>query len=92
MYTSSAKLTNAFLHVQDFAQNASVVDRNIGFGLYMDGSAFSFSGQYFGTLDHFTNVVSYDTFPLHSFNPEHLSAFPSGPKLVKAYRGPILGP
>jgi hypothetical protein len=57
MYTSSTGLTNTFLHIQDFAQNASVIDRDIGFGVYLDGQSFSVSGTYIGTLDHFTTVV-----------------------------------
>jgi len=57
MYTSSTGMTNAFLHIQDFAQNASVIDRDIGFGVHLDGQTFSISGTYIGTLDHFTSVV-----------------------------------
>ncbi|MCJ1245196.1 hypothetical protein MMC30_002397 [Trapelia coarctata] len=57
MYTSSAALTNAFLHIQDFALNASVIDRNIGFGVHLDGQTFSVSGTYIGTLNHFTSVI-----------------------------------
>lgn len=57
MYTSSTGLANAFLHVQDFAQNASVIDEDVGFGVYLDGQTFSISGTYIGNLNHFTSVV-----------------------------------
>ena len=50
-------MTDAFLHIQDFAQNASVIDRNIAFGVHLDGQTFSISGTYIGTLNHFSSVV-----------------------------------
>ncbi|KAI9888815.1 MAG: hypothetical protein M1814_006269 [Vezdaea aestivalis] len=46
-----------FLHLQDFAQNASVVNDNLSFGMYMDASGLSISGQYFGLLSTFTNKI-----------------------------------
>lgn len=57
MFTSAAKSTSAFLHIQDFARNAAVVDRKIAFGIYMDGGVFLLRGTYFGTLDTFNNKV-----------------------------------
>ena len=57
MYTSSETMTNTFLHWQDFALNSTVVDPNIGFGVHIDGSDFSISGVYFGSLDIFNSVV-----------------------------------
>lgn len=57
MYSSAAKATNAFLHIQDFARNAAVVDRKIGFGIHLDGDAYSVGGTYFGSLDTFNNKV-----------------------------------
>jgi hypothetical protein len=57
-YTSAATAASIFLHLQDFALNTSVVDRNIGFGVYMTGSAFSISGTFFGTLDNFTSTIA----------------------------------
>lgn len=57
MFKSAATLTSTFSHLQSFAQNSSVVDRNLGMGMYMDGSGFSISGTYFGTLDKFNNVI-----------------------------------
>lgn len=51
--------TKIVLHLQDWAQNSSVVDRKIGgMGVYMDGDgAFSVHGSYFGDLAAFNNKV-----------------------------------
>lgn len=57
MFRSAATLTSTVSHVQTFAQNASVVDRNLGLGMYFDGSGFSISGTYFGSLDNFNNKI-----------------------------------
>lgn len=45
------------LHIQNFAQNASVVDRKLGLGMYMDGYGFSISGTYFGSLTDFNTKI-----------------------------------
>ncbi|KAL8912101.1 MAG: hypothetical protein Q9171_002817 [Xanthocarpia ochracea] len=57
MFSSAATSANNFLHIQKFAQNASVVDRNLGMGMYMDGQGFSISGTYFGSLTNFNNKI-----------------------------------
>ena len=57
MFKSAATLTSTFSHVQAFAQNASVVNRNLGMGMYFDGSGFSISGTYFGSLTDFNNKI-----------------------------------
>lgn len=57
IFSSAAKATSAFLSVQNFARNSAVVDRKIGFGIYMDGTTFRIGGTYFGTLDTFNNKV-----------------------------------
>lgn len=57
MFVSAETSTDAFLHIQDFARNASVIDRKIGFGTYLDGQGFSIGGTYLGTLDDFNNKV-----------------------------------
>ena len=44
MFSSAQTTTNAFLHLQAFAQNSAVVDRKLGMGMYFDGSGFSVSG------------------------------------------------
>ncbi|KAL8711846.1 MAG: hypothetical protein Q9220_003790 [cf. Caloplaca sp. 1 TL-2023] len=67
MFKSAATSANYFLHIQNFAQNASVVDRKLGVGIYMDGSGFSISGTYFGTLADFNNRIK----------PELLRGLPS---------------
>lgn len=46
------------MHVQAFAQNTSVVDRKLGLGIYLDGSAFSVSGTYIGDLTIFNSKVA----------------------------------
>lgn len=58
MFSSAAKTASAFLNIQNFARNAAVVDRKIGFGIYIDGSLFRIGGTYFGSLDTFNNKVS----------------------------------
>lgn len=58
MFTSAATTTAVFTHIQAFAQNASVVDRKLGFGIYLDGSGFSISGTYIGDLSTFTNKIA----------------------------------
>lgn len=50
-------MADAFLHIQDFALNASVIDADLGFGIHVDGKSFSIGGTYIGSQDHFTNVV-----------------------------------
>lgn len=57
VFSSAATATQTFLHVQDFARNAAVIDRNIGFGIYLDGQIFRIGGTYFGSLDNFNNKV-----------------------------------
>ena len=57
MYSSAAKATNAFLSIQNFARNAAVIDRKIGFGIFLDGRTFRIGGTYFGSLDTFNNKV-----------------------------------
>ncbi|KAL8725417.1 MAG: hypothetical protein Q9166_007374 [cf. Caloplaca sp. 2 TL-2023] len=57
MFKSAATSANYFLHIQSFAQNASIVDRDLGIGMYMDGQGFSISGTYFGSLTNFNNKI-----------------------------------
>jgi hypothetical protein len=47
----------AFQHVQDFANDASVVDRRLGLVLFLDHHRFSIEGQYLGDLDTFASSV-----------------------------------
>ncbi|GME28156.1 Glucooligosaccharide oxidase [Neofusicoccum parvum] len=59
MWDDATKTAGYFQHIQDAVQNASIIDRNIGgLGMYMDGSGFSLSGSYFGTVDDFNNKVA----------------------------------
>lgn len=77
VFNSKASFTNAFLHIQDFAKNASVVDNKISFGIYIDNyGTYSLSGAYFGTVDEFNTKVK----------PELLRTLPTPTSAtVKAY-------
>ncbi|KAF1844760.1 carbohydrate-binding module family 18 [Cucurbitaria berberidis CBS 394.84] len=69
---SKSVFTNTFLHLQDVAKNASVVDNKISFGVYLDNSGtYSLSGAYFGTVAEFTAKVKTEllrTLPSASVN------------------------
>lgn len=56
---SSGKDTfvNTFLHIQDFAQNSSVVDDRISFGIYLDGDVYNLGGAFFGTVEEFSSKI-----------------------------------
>ena len=58
MFTSAATSAAVFQHIQTFALNTSLVDRNLGMGMYMDGQGFSISGTYFGPLTTFNAKVA----------------------------------
>lgn len=77
LYGSKTKFVNTFLHVQDFATNASVVDSRISFGIYLDGvGAYSLSGTFFGTVNEFNTKIK----------PEFLRTLPTpGTVIVKSY-------
>lgn len=54
--------------LQTLSTNATIVDRNISYGIYTDvDSTFSLSGWYFGNQDTFTKIIF----------PEILKAFPA---------------
>ncbi|KAI8943581.1 hypothetical protein NX059_001575 [Plenodomus lindquistii] len=66
--------TNSFLHIQDVAKNASVVDNKISFGIYLDGyGTFSLSGAYFGSIADFNAKVK----------PELLRSLPSNTPTIE---------
>ncbi|KAK4695760.1 hypothetical protein P7C71_g2043, partial [Lecanoromycetidae sp. Uapishka_2] len=58
MFTSAAVTAEAFVEIQNFALNASVVDGKLGLGIYIDGTTFSISGTYIGDEATFTNNVA----------------------------------
>lgn len=73
VFDTKAKFTNTFLHLQDVAKNASVVDSKVSFGVYLDGyGTYSLSGAYFGSLDDFNSKV----------RPELLRTLPSSSNTV----------
>ncbi|KAI0597101.1 hypothetical protein F4775DRAFT_584510 [Biscogniauxia sp. FL1348] len=47
----------AFLHVQSFANDASAIDRRLGFGVHLGPNRFSIGGTYFGSLEAFDSTV-----------------------------------
>jgi len=66
--------TNSFLHIQDVAKNASVIDKNIGFGFYIDNyGSFNLQGSYFGSADDFQTKVK----------PELLRSMPASKETVE---------
>jgi hypothetical protein len=57
-WNSKTAFTNAFLHIQDFATNASVVDDRISLGMYFDNyGTFSLSGAFFGSVSEFNDKI-----------------------------------
>lgn len=58
VFNSKATFTNTFLHIQDVAKNASVVDNKLSFGIYLDGyNTYALSGAYFGSVADFNSKV-----------------------------------
>jgi hypothetical protein len=58
LFSSVASISAFFTHVQTFAQNASVVDANLGgLGMYMDGNGLSLSGVYLGSVAAYQATV-----------------------------------
>ncbi|KAF2129004.1 Glucooligosaccharide oxidase [Dothidotthia symphoricarpi CBS 119687] len=58
VWNSQTTFTNSFLHIQDVATNASVVDNRVSFGIYLDGyNTFSLSGAFFGSVTEFNTKI-----------------------------------
>ena len=75
VFNTKAIFTNTFLHIQDVAKNASVVDNKIAFGIYLDGyGTYSLSGAYFGSVADFNSKVK----------PELLRTLPSSTATVQS--------
>ncbi|KAI9777374.1 MAG: hypothetical protein M1835_005250 [Candelina submexicana] len=55
--SSAQNAANSFLALQTFALDASIVDRKLSFGVYLDGSSFNIGGMYFDTADKFNNDI-----------------------------------
>lgn len=55
--SSASAAAKAFLKLQNFALASPLVNRNISFGIYTDGNAFSLNGWYFGDQPFFTNTI-----------------------------------
>ncbi|KAA8619913.1 Carbohydrate-binding module family 18 protein [Pyrenophora tritici-repentis] len=72
---SKTTWTNTFLHIQEFAKNATVIDNRISFGIYLDnGGSYSLSGAFFGSVDEFNSKIK----------PELLRTLPSATATVKS--------
>lgn len=54
---SASIAANAFLKLQTFVRTSTLMNRNLTFGIYTDGSGFSLSGWYFGNQAYFTSTV-----------------------------------
>lgn len=73
LYESKEYFTETFMHVQDFAQNASVVDSRISFGIYLDGNAtYNLGGTFFGSVEEFNDKIK----------PEFLRSVPQPGKVI----------
>jgi hypothetical protein len=58
VWDSKSTFTNTFLHLQNVAKNASVIDNKISFGMYLDGyDSYTLSGAYFGSIEDFNTKV-----------------------------------
>ncbi|KAL9632237.1 MAG: hypothetical protein Q9164_005440 [Protoblastenia rupestris] len=58
MFTDPQASAEVFQHIQSFALNTSLIDRNLGLGVYLDGGNFYISGTYFGPLSTFTETLA----------------------------------
>ena len=72
-YTDKDTFVDYIMHFQDFALNSTLIDRNISFGIYLDGTVFNIAGvyfpfsnysehskpigMYFGDFDRFNNTI-----------------------------------
>jgi hypothetical protein len=56
-YANRDTFVQNMLHIQAFATNSSVIDRNISFGCYLDGTAFNIAGMYFGDATLFNTTI-----------------------------------
>ncbi|KAL9045873.1 MAG: hypothetical protein Q9214_001160 [Letrouitia sp. 1 TL-2023] len=56
--SNAAVAASAFLHLQDFAQNASVTDSKIGFGVDPKPSTLRITGTFRGSQDEFTSKIA----------------------------------
>ena len=55
---SASTTASSFLHTQDFAQNASVVNKNIGFSVSSNGLSITVIGAYSSSQSNFADKVN----------------------------------
>ena len=58
MFINASTTAAAFDHIQSYALNTSLVDRNLGLGIFFDGTVFTLSGTYFGDLGTFNKRLA----------------------------------
>ncbi|RII13193.1 hypothetical protein CUC08_Gglean004493 [Alternaria sp. MG1] len=72
---SKSVWTNTFMHIQDVAKNASVVDNRVSFGIYLDNyGSYSLSGAFFGSVSEFNTKI----------RPELLRTLPTAEATVES--------
>ncbi|KAI1331493.1 Glucooligosaccharide oxidase [Xylariaceae sp. FL0255] len=49
--------TQAFKNIQDFANDATVVDRHIGFVVFLDHGRFTVEGTFLGSRERFSSII-----------------------------------
>ncbi|KAF1810406.1 FAD-binding domain-containing protein [Eremomyces bilateralis CBS 781.70] len=54
---NETQFVHYFEHMQNFAQNATIVDRNLGMGMYYDNWNHHLYGTYFGSEEHFRENI-----------------------------------
>jgi hypothetical protein len=75
VYDSKDEFREIFLHLQDVAQNASVMDNKSSYEFYLDSNnTYSFSGIYFGSVDEYNSALA----------PELLRTLPPANGTVKS--------
>ncbi|KAF2404165.1 FAD-binding domain-containing protein [Trichodelitschia bisporula] len=57
MFSNKDRFVEAFMHLQDVAQNASVIDSKTSFGMKVNGFNFTVNGQYFGSAATFNSTI-----------------------------------
>ena len=94
LYTSAATAAAAMMHIQDVALNASVVDRKLGLGVYLDSTPiFSVRGTYFGSLEEFSSKIQPEllrTLPTPS--PPNVQSYDWIGSLTQLAGGPLVQP
>ena len=57
VFISGKVFAKTFLAIQSFTQDASIINRNLGFNIYLDGYSFNFRGTYLGPISTFNAII-----------------------------------